>query len=88
MSASFVAIIGSFVILIREPVFVPSFLDKSTIHSGGSYPDGHAAVIFIPVLAQPIKRSLHTLNPSPIQATFNPLKFFLCSKIVKRSAKI
>ena len=70
--------------LIIEPVLIPSFLEIVTIHSGGSYPGGQAAVIFIPVLAQPIKRSLHTLNPSPIQARFNPLNFFLCSRIVKR----
>src|SRR5688500_16572593 len=88
ISASCTALIGSFVTLIIEPVFVPSFLDIETIHSGGSYPDGQDAVIFIPVLAQPIKRSLHTLNPSPIHARFNPLNFFLYSRIVKRSAKI
>ena len=51
-------------------------------------PFGEATVMFIPVFAHPYSQELHTLFPSPIQATFSPRSFFLFSYMVSKSASI
>ena len=79
----FAAFAGS-VVMVTLVDFEASF----TTFESGAYPFGEATVMFIPVFAHPYSQELHTLFPSPIQATFSPRSFFLFSYMVSKSASI
>ena len=66
----------------------PQYAALTGVLLRGDVPVEGMAEMFIELMAQPRRRELQTLLPSPTYASFNPPKSSFFSIIVKRSATI
>src|SRR5579875_1620289 len=87
-SASITASFGSSTTPIDEFVILARALAFDIASVNGARLLGQATVMFIPERADPIKSELHTLLPSPTQATFRPSSLPLYCLIVWMSATV
>ena len=62
--------------------------DQSTIAPSGSYPDGQAMLMAMPMMAAPSSREFATLLPSPTYAIFLPFSRRFFSRMVNRSDRL